>query len=129
MKAKQPHGPSMTLGNIRKLGVGAVAAACVAAAMSGCAFSPDADILSPYAAPGKYDFLDCPSIAQRLKTASAREKQLTDLMSRASEGAGGAIVNVIVYQDDLNTARAELRALRKAADAKQCPPPNPDSAG
>ena len=43
-------------------------------------------------------------------------------MTRASEGAGGAMVNAMVYQDRYNTARAELRALRKAGEAKKCSP-------
>jgi len=94
-----------------------LAAICVAALVSGCAGS---DVMSPYAAPGKYDFLDCPSITERIKTASARERQLNELMTRASEASGGFVVNAIAYQDDLNTARANLRELRKAADAKHC---------
>ena len=43
-------------------------------------------------------------------------------MIRASEGAGGQVVNAIVYQDELNTVRAELTALRKTADEKRCGP-------
>ena len=76
--------------------------------------------MSPYAAPGKYDFLDCKSITERTKIASARERQLNELMTRASEATGGFVVNAVVYQDDLNTARANLRELRKAAEAKHC---------
>jgi hypothetical protein len=63
--------------------------------VSGCATN---EILSPYAAPGKYDFLDCPSITERIKTTSARERQLNELMTRASEAGGGFIVNAIAYQ-------------------------------
>ena len=111
----------MDLGSTQLLGVRKLAAVCVAAVVSGCA--PDTEILSPYAAPGKYDFLDCPGIAQRMKSASDREKELTDLMTRAQQGVGGAIVNAVAYQDDLNNARAQLRALRKAAQEKKCTPP------
>jgi hypothetical protein len=85
----------------------------------GCSFALDDSI---YAAPGKYDFLDCPSLAERAKKASARELELTRLMSRAAEGAGGQVVNAIVYQDELNTVRAELQAVRKTADDKHCAP-------
>ena len=84
--------------------------------------------MSPYAAPGKYDFLDCPSITERIKTTSARERQLNELMTRASEASGGFVINAIAYQDDLNTARANLRELRKAAEAKHCAI-EPSSAG
>ena len=97
----------------------ALAAVCLALLTSGCSIALDDSI---YAAPGKFDFLDCPSIAERAKKASARESELTSLMSRASEGAGGGVVNALVYQDQLNTVRAELQALRKTADDKRCAP-------
>ena len=76
--------------------------------------------MSPYAAPGKYDFLDCQSITERTRIVSARERQLNELMTRANEATGGFVVNAIAYQDDLNTARANLRELRRAAQAKHC---------
>jgi hypothetical protein len=120
-KPKHPAGPPMTLGNMRQLTRG-VATACVVAIISGCASD---DILSPYAEPGKYDFLDCTSIAERITKASDREKQLAFLMTRASEAADGAIVNAIAYQDEYNTTRANLRSLRKAAEVKKCQLPEP----
>ena len=42
--------------------------------------------------------------------------------TRAGEGVGGAMVNAMVYQDRYNTARAEMRALRKTGEAKKCSP-------
>jgi hypothetical protein len=91
---------------------------CAAVLISGCAQS---DLFSPYAAPGKYNFLDCPSIANQLRGQTAREQQLRELMSRAQEASGGSIVSAVVYQDDFNTVRANIRELRKAAEAKHCP--------
>jgi hypothetical protein len=41
-------------------------------------------------------------------------------MSRAKESVTGPVVNVMAYQDELNTARANLRELRK--------PPKPRNA-
>jgi hypothetical protein len=87
---------------------------------SGCSSIPDE--LSVYAAPGKFDFLDCPGIASRSVAAANQESELKNLMTRANEGAGGAVVNAFVYQDRLNTVRAERRSLQKAAEAKGCPP-------
>ena len=110
-------GPPMDLANMRGLRTPRLAAIWVALVVSACA---DSDLFSPYAAPGKYDFLDCPSITDRIKTTANREHQLVELMSRAKESSTGSIVNAIAYQDDLNTARANLRELRKAAEAKKC---------
>ena len=56
----------MTLANMRTRGVQKLTIICVAAFTGGCA-SGDLDAVSPYAEPGKYDFLDCTSIAQRMK--------------------------------------------------------------
>jgi hypothetical protein len=95
------------------------AAVCLALLTSGCSIALDESI---YAAPGKFDFLDCSSLAQRAQKASTREAELSGLMNRAAEGAGGQVVNALVYQDELNTVRAELRALRKTADDKHCAP-------
>ena len=120
MKPKQPAGPPMTLGNMRQPTRG-VATACVATIISGCASNDP----SPYAEPGRYDFLDCTSIAERITKASDREKQLALLMTRASEAADGAIVNAIAYQDEYNASRANLRSLRKAAEVKKCQLPEP----
>jgi hypothetical protein len=117
MNPKQPPGPAMTLGNMRELGV---LLAFTAAVLGGCSsVSPENTL---YAQPGKYDFLDCPSIAERSKKASERVEKLRFLMSRASEdGPQGAIVNAIAYQDEMNAASADLYMLRKASDAKHCP--------
>jgi hypothetical protein len=43
-------------------------------------------------------------------------------MTRASEGGGGALVNIVAYQDRYNIARAQVRELRKAGEVKKCSP-------
>ena len=113
---------------MRGLRIPRVAAILVTLGVSACA---DSDLFSPYAAPGKYDFIDCPTIADRINTTANREQQLVELMSRAMESSTGSIVNAVAYQDDLNTARANLRELRKAAEAKKCTlgPTTPAQAG
>jgi len=108
----------MTFGKLWHSQLASVAAICVPILVSGCA---ESDLFSPVE-PGKYDFLDCPSIAKQLAATSNEEAKLARLMTRASEAADGAFVNAIVYQDQYNTARARLRALRKAGEAKKCSP-------
>ena len=65
MNPKQPAGPAMTLGKLWHSQLVHVAVVCVPIFVSGCA---ETDLLSPVA-PGKYDFLDCPSITKRLARA------------------------------------------------------------
>ncbi len=113
-------GRPLMRGNMRQRVIGRLAMIAFAGTVSACTALSDNDALSVYAAPGKYDFLDCQSITTRLAGATAREAQLKDLIGRANEAAGGAIVSAMVYQDDYNTVRADIRALRKAADDKKC---------
>jgi hypothetical protein len=95
------------------------AALVVAAALGGCSTISDT-VGEPFIAPGKFQFLHCEDLGKRLVTAQAREQELHALMERADGSAGGTTVNWFVYQPDLRTVEAELRALRVAAGEKRC---------
>ena len=97
---------------------------CVALApvLGGCSIALDGTSGVFSAAPGKYDFLDCPGISARTKGNIAREAELASLMERAKRDTFGPVVNTLVYQDELNQVRADQHALRKAADEKRCVP-------
>src|SRR5262245_59704486 len=103
-KLSRPAGPLMTLDKSQHRQLAYLALMCVPIFVSGCA---ETDLFSPVA-PGKYEFLDCPSIAKLLAKASYQEAQLAQLMTRASEAADGAVVNAIAYRDRYNVARAEV---------------------
>jgi len=77
--------------------------------LCGCAANLDLGML--YAAPGKYDYLRCEDLPARLATSIAREKQLTDLMKRANQDAGGPVVSAVAYSADLAQVRAREREL------------------
>jgi hypothetical protein len=117
-KLSRPASSLMTLDKLQHRQLAYVAVICVPILVTGCA---ETDLFSPVA-PGKYDFLDCPSIAKRLARALYQEAQLAQLMTRASQAADGAVVNAIAYQDRYNIARADVRMLRKAEEDKKCPP-------
>jgi xanthine dehydrogenase molybdopterin-binding subunit B len=86
--------------------------------LMGCAQNLDLGIL--YAAPGKYDYLRCEDLPARLAKSLTREKELSDLMTRANQEAGGAVVNVVAYSADLAQVRADIKILRQAAIDKNC---------
>ena len=88
------------------------------AAVGGCTFSLHDSL---FAAPGKFDSLDCIAIAENIKATTAREKQLKELIELNTAGGGSAGANALVYQDDLNAVRENLWGLRQASDAKHCP--------
>ena len=97
--------------------------------LCGCAANLDLGML--YAAPGKYDYLRCEDLPARLAASIAREKQLTDLMKRANQDAGGPVVSAVAYSADLAQVRADQKVLRQAAIDKKCgsiEPPEPKQA-
>jgi hypothetical protein len=99
-----------------------VAACLISLACGGCSMMLDDNSAVYSTQPGKYEFLDCPTLAQRTKGIAARETELTQLMSRASAGTGGTAIGALVYRDELMMVRADLRAMQKAADEKRCAP-------
>jgi hypothetical protein len=117
-KAKQPPSDPMTLGKLWHSQLVHVAVVCAPILVSGCA---ETDLFSPIA-PGKYDFLDCPSIAKQLARALYDEANLARLMSRASESADGVFVNAIVYQDQYNTAVRNCENCAKPVKSKNVRP-------
>ena len=102
----------MTLRRVLLLG------AVLAPPLGGCAANLDLGIL--YAAPGKYDYLRCEDLKPRLAAALIREKQLVELMNRASQDVAGPVVNVVSYSADLAQVRADIKVLRQASVDKKC---------
>ena len=110
---------------------GALAGALLCAALGGCAGSIDSIYSTGlWVQPGKYDFIKCPDIAQRLAGAKAQEKNLMNLMARADQEVAGPVVNVMVYQAQLEQARGDIRLLEQTYREKNChePPPPPKAA-
>ena len=95
-----------------------VALAPLTAAGGGCTFSLHDSL---FAAPGKFDSLDCTAIAENIKATTVRERQLNELIKRDTAHGGSAGANALVYQDDLNAVLEDLWGLRQASDAKRCP--------
>jgi len=81
--------------------------------------------------PAHYSVYHCDGLATRLKALQAREQELSNLMLRASEGGGGALIGNLTYRADYENALAEEKVLRRAAAEKKCdlpPPPSPPAA-
>ena len=75
---------------------------------------------SLYVAAGKYDRLKCPDLNSFSINLSVREKELTSLMDRASQDVAGPVVNALTYQTDLDSVRANLAMVKKAAVDRKC---------
>ena len=76
--------------------------------------------LTVFADPGKYQYYSCEQIAEKRKDAAAKEQGLQMLMDKADQGAGGVIVNLLVYKADHVAASEELKVLDTTARAKNC---------
>jgi hypothetical protein len=92
------------------------------ASLMGCATSGDSS-LTLLVDPGKYQYSTCEQLAGQRKGWSTRERDLKQLMDRAEQGAGGAVVNVLAYKPDYVAATEELNVLDKAARSKNCTSP------
>src|SRR6185437_6589787 len=77
---------------------GALAAAFLCATLGGCAGGVESvSGGSLWVQPGKYDFIKCPDIAQRITVVSAQEKNLMTLMAKADQEMAGPLINITVY--------------------------------
>jgi hypothetical protein len=95
-----------------------------AGAVSGC--STNDGIGSFIIDPGHYSVYHCKDLATRLQALLAREKDLSNLMDKASEGSGGLVIANLSYRADYENAVGEEKVLRRTAAEKKCelPPPS-----
>jgi hypothetical protein len=70
--------------------------------------------------PGKYDYHNCEQLAAARTKMLDRELELRLLMDKAEQASGGAIVNIIAYQNDYTSTREELKVIDAAARMKKC---------
>jgi hypothetical protein len=95
-----------------------------AAALTACsAINIGSDPLTVFADPGRYQYNTCEQIAGQRKNWANREQELKQLMDKADQSAGGAVVNVLAYRADYVAASEELKVLDSTARAKNCDRP------
>ena len=96
-------------------------AVLLCAALGGCAGGMQSIYTNDFwVQPGKYDFLKCPDLATQSVGLSQNEQRLMSLMERAKQDAAGSIINVAVYQAQLDQTRASLEAVQRTAREKGC---------
>ena len=64
-----------------------------------------------------------------LRNRRARDAELERLMAQASTGAGGEVVNLMVYRTDYLQNRGEIDELTRTAANKQCSIQSPWTSG
>ena len=90
--------------------------------LSGCA-TPGDNSITFFADPAQYQYSNCEQLSVQRQTWTTKAQELKQLMNRAEQGAGGAVVNVLAYQADYVRATEELKMLERAARSKHCSTP------
>jgi hypothetical protein len=93
-------------------------AAALALALAGCATGDGVGVV--FADPAKYNAYHCDDMVAEWKSLRSREKELANLISRASVGTGGTVIGALAYRSDYETVMTEQRMLQRAAVAKKC---------
>src|SRR4249919_818394 len=106
-----------------------VAASVLATSLSNCGSVSEQSAAGAFTSPGKYNIYTCEDVEKHLVANQTRKTELEQLMSRASQGAGGEFVNIIAYRGDYALVRSDLAELSKAKADKQCAVNNKFSSG
>jgi hypothetical protein len=85
----------------------------------GCSSMADKG-MTIFADPAKYQYSTCEGLGRQRQTWTKKEQELRQLMDRAEQSAGGAVVNVLAYKGDHVAALEELQLIERAAHAKNC---------
>lgn len=88
----------------------------VAVVLAGCSEGAGTLLVDP----GRYSAYHCKDMAAQWKVLTKREKELHDLIERADQGGGGAVIGSLAYRTDYETVRSEERLLQREAVEKNC---------
>ncbi len=114
------RGPIPGLWHRGRAGPSAIGLICIlaAGALAGCGMSEGPGILA--VDPGQYAAYHCNDLVARLKQLLTREKDLRNLMDKASESTGGAVIGTLSYRTDYEAALSEEKLVRRIAAEKKC---------
>jgi hypothetical protein len=99
----------------------AALAGMLGGSLAGCAVSGER-AEDFYVAPGKYVLYDCTQLAGTAARLEERDRELSRLIARAKEGAGGALVSSLAYDPDYYSNLGELKDVHREQADKKCPP-------
>ena len=91
----------------------------LATVIAGCSSIAD-NGMTIFADPAKYQYSTCEGLGRQRQTWTKKEQELRQLMDRAEQSAGGAVVNVLAYKGDHVAALEELQLIERAERVKNC---------
>jgi hypothetical protein len=71
--------------------------------------------------PSRYAIYHCNDLAAESITLAKREKELRDLMDKASEGGGGTVIGTLAYRGDLETVLQKEKVVKRLGVEQKCP--------
>jgi len=92
----------------------------VGAIIAGCAGISDETLDAALTEPGRYAPYDCRDLDRAIASTMVRITELEQLIARASQGPGGAVMSAVAYKSEHRQGRAQLRALKVLSAEKQC---------
>jgi hypothetical protein len=87
-------------------------------ALSGCGLGNGAG--SWLVDPSKFEGYHCNDLQTRWTEANTREKELRNLMEKASQAPGGTVIGQLTYRTDYESVLTEKRMLQQQAAEKNC---------
>lgn len=97
---------------------GILMGALAAGALAGCSLSEG--VGTYMIDPARYSAYHCKDLVDRLKELHDRQKELRNLIDKASEGGGGTVIATLAYRADYEKALGEEKLLRRTAAEKKC---------
>jgi hypothetical protein len=88
------------------------------AALAGCGLSDGPGAL--FVDPGRYSAYHCKDLIAESQNLANRERDLRNLMDKASEGGGGSVVGAFAYRSDYESVLEQQKLLKRAVAAQKC---------
>lgn len=89
-----------------------------AAALAGCGLSDGPGAL--FVDPGRYSAFHCKDLIAESQNLANRERDLRNLMDKASEGGGGSVIGGFAYRSDYEIVLEQQKVLKREVAAKKC---------
>jgi hypothetical protein len=89
-----------------------------AAMLAGCGLSDGPGAL--FVDPGRYSILHCKQLIAESQNLANRERELRNLMDKASEGGGGSVIGTFAYRSDYESVLEQKKLLQRAAAEQKC---------
>lgn len=86
--------------------------------LTGCGLSDGPGAL--FVDPGRYSAFHCKDLIAESQNLANRERDLRNLMDKASEGGGGSVIGGFAYRSDYEIVLEQQKVLRREVAAKKC---------